>query len=286
MNTKAFSYFLRMRTKIFIGVGVCIVVMGGLFVVFQKPKMIPEQKTNISFSDVSVTEQQSDDMQNVQTSSAGNEVTTGTILQEIKGQGQQKQTDVQPPPSSVTPLLPREERTADPVVQQSSQIFINGRMLSEQEVQALLVQYGGTPEPGSYWYDMYTGLYGYIGGPATGVIAPGHAFGTMARNASNGYSGVVVNGRELTSGEVSMLAQVLGTVIPGFYWLDASGNYGVEGNSMVLGNLYAYGGGGNANTSGGDNFWSSGNYSGGNYNANNTEGYVSVPGYGPVSYGF
>ena len=33
-----------------------------------------------------------------------------------------------------------------------------------------------------------------------------------------------------------------------------------------------------------DNFWST-SFSAGNYNADNTEGYVSVPGYGPVDYG-
>lgn len=275
-----------MKTKIFIGLGICIVIVGGLFIVFQKPTTVTEQKTKVSLSDISTTEQQSGSNEISQTSSTDAVVSNVTDSQQKEGIKQQEQSrTAQSSPSTETRPL-TEERTADSVTSQSSQIFINDRMLREQEVQALIAQYGGAPEPGSYWYDTYTGLYGYVGGPATGVIAPGHAFGPIARNASHGYSGVVVNGRELTSGEVSTLAQVLGTVIPGFYWLDASGNYGIEGNSMALGNLYAYGGGGNTNTSGGDNFWSSGNYSGGNYNANNTEGYVSVPGYGPVSYGF
>jgi hypothetical protein len=36
---------------------------------------------------------------------------------------------------------------------------------------------------------------------------------------------------------------------------------------------------------GGDNQWNT-RFSAGNYNADNSQGYVSVPGYGPVGYGF
>ena len=70
------------------------------------------------------------------------------------------------------------------------------------------------------------------------------------------------------------------------YWLDKNGNAGLEGNPMPLENLYLaaqrnnYAGAG----SGGDNFWST-RFSAGNSNSQNTHGYVSVPGNGPVGYG-
>jgi hypothetical protein len=73
---------------------------------------------------------------------------------------------------------------------------------------------------------------------------------------------------------------------PGSYWLDHMGNAGYEGNPMPVINLYqaaqqrAHSGGG-----GGDNQWNT-RFSAGNYDSGNTRGYVSVPGYGPVGYGF
>ena len=111
--------------------------------------------------------------------------------------------------------------------------------------------------------------------------------GALAANASRGQTNVFVNGRNLPQSEVMVLSALWGTYIqPGRYWLDGTGNVGYEGVPIPVGNLYALvqaqggmGGGG------GDNFWNS-RFSAGNYNADNTQGYVSVPGYGPVGYGF
>ena len=70
------------------------------------------------------------------------------------------------------------------------------------------------------------------------------------------------------------------------YWLDTNGNSGLEGNPMLHENLYLaaqrnnYTGAG----SGGDNFWTT-RFRAGYSNAQNTQGYVSVPGHGPVGYG-
>jgi hypothetical protein len=80
-------------------------------------------------------------------------------------------------------------------------------------------------------------------------------------------------------------------VLRGRYWFDGLGNWGVEGNPFALGNLYAIvqarmaasWSGGGAGT--GDSFWTT-RFSAGNSNADNTQGYVSVPGHGPVGYGF
>jgi hypothetical protein len=67
-------------------------------------------------------------------------------------------------------------------------------------------------------------------------------------------------------------------------WMDGMGNAGYEGSSVAVVNLFVAaqqnGVGG-----GGDNFWSS-RFGAGNFDRGNTRGYVSVPGYGPVGYGF
>lgn len=138
------------------------------------------------------------------------------------------------------------------------------------------------PERGDYWYDTRSGLYGKIGGGALGVMQAGLNFAEMHGNVSNGDTGVFVNGREITRDELNYLQSVVGPLSPGRYWLDASGNAGVMGSDQALVNLYATG----RNGGGGDNFWSSGVYSAGNYYEGNNQGYVNVPGYGAYGYGF
>ncbi len=59
-------------------------------------------------------------------------------------------------------------------------------------------------------------------------------------HSSQGFSGtgVFVNGFELGARELMELEYILQSQIyPGYYWLDAQGNYGYEGGS-ALGNLY------------------------------------------------
>jgi hypothetical protein len=171
---------------------------------------------------------------------------------------------------------------ANPPDQDVISVTINGEKLNAEEIQSLKNIYGSV-NPGDYWYDSMIGLYGVMGYGPLGILATGYNFGPMPRNASNGNTGVIINGREITYSEVALLTRYVGQVIPGSYWLDASGNFGFAGSNVTLGNLYSYGGG-STGSSGGDNFWSS-SYSAGNYNADNTQGYVSVPGIGPVSYG-
>lgn len=65
-------------------------------------------------------------------------------------------------------------------------------------------------------------------------------------------------------------------------------SFGHEGYALPAGNLYvtaaALSGGGGGGDGGGDNFWSS-RFARGNSNADNSAGYVSVPGVGTVTYG-
>jgi len=108
---------------------------------------------------------------------------------------------------------------------------------------------------------------------------------------SRGDTQIFLNGRHLPLAEVMMFANLVGSAIaPGRYWLDGIGNFGYEGYPAPAGNLYAiaasrggaagYGGG-----SGGDNIWNT-RFSAGNYTNDNSAGYVSIPGIGPIaSYG-
>ncbi|MBX2821110.1 MAG: hypothetical protein KTR29_15550 [Rhodothermaceae bacterium] len=169
-----------------------------------------------------------------------------------------------------------------------SDVVINGRNLSEKEVKTLTNQYGVQPLPGAYWYDATSGLYGVEGHQAFGFMLPGHAFGDLSRDASDGTTDVLINGRELPQSEWLIWSYMIGNPIaPGEYWLDERGNAGSAGNPRPQINLFAlaknnaYIGQGGS----GDNFWSS-RFSAGNYDSNNSRGYVSVPGYGPVGYGF
>jgi hypothetical protein len=169
-----------------------------------------------------------------------------------------------------------------------SKVTINNIELSQKQMEKLEQVYGVQPKTGDYWYDATSGLYGAIGHASFGFMYHGHEFGTLQRNASNGNTNVIVNGRELPKNEWLVWSYVLGYYIqPGNYWFDHLGNAGNVGNPIPTVNLYlaaqqnGYAGRG----SGGDNFWST-RFSAGNYDRGNTRGYVSVPGYGPVGYGF
>jgi len=168
-----------------------------------------------------------------------------------------------------------------------SGVRINGSVLSPEIIGQMESFYGVRPVPGDYWYDFRSGLFGIMGQQAAGMMYPGHPFGEMAANASNGNTGVFMNGRNLTAQEVKYIAVLLQTpAVQGRYWLDAYGNFGIEGLPVPLVNFYEvarmrFGPG----SGGGDNFWSS-HFSAGNYDQGNTRGYVSVPGHGPVGYGY
>lgn len=174
----------------------------------------------------------------------------------------------------------------DGLASKSTEIIVNGRALTEAELADFEQRYGARPAAGNYWYDSRSGLYGVAGSGAVGFMYPGHSYGTVSRSASNGNTGVLINGRELTQSEYQFLNSIAGIPVPpGSYWLDANGNAGITGDNTPLINLYtasqALGGG----DGGGDNGWAS-RFSSGNYNSDNSAGYVSMPGMGVIgSYG-
>ena len=177
-------------------------------------------------------------------------------------------------------------------------VIVNGTRLGDGALADFERVYGVRPTPGRYWYDASSGLWGVVGRPSAGFLLAGHELGRLASDASNGDTGVFMNGRELPYAEWMSFSAILGAPLQrGRYWLDGQGNAGVEGSAKAQVNLYAAyrariaaaGGGwspdGGGGGGGGDNFWSS-RFSAGNSDRGGTRGYVSVPGYGPVGYGF
>lgn len=118
-------------------------------------------------------------------------------------------------------------------------IIVNGSRLSAQEIQ-MLRQILGVPADasipaGDYWYDNISGLWGKRGGPTLGQILPGLKLGgLLAADASDGDSGVFINGREIHRQELAYLQSLFGTVNRGRYWLNGWGIGGYEGGPPVF----------------------------------------------------
>ncbi len=122
-----------------------------------------------------------------------------------------------------------------------SGVYVNGRQLSMQELQQHQAIYNAPVQPGRYWYDPTSGLYGYWGREAIGYIRTGHGYGNVPANASNGNTGIFLNGRQINAAELVQWQALFRQVIqPGRYWLDGNtGNVGVEGNPQPTGNVRA-----------------------------------------------
>ncbi|MCA9838566.1 MAG: hypothetical protein KC422_16730 [Trueperaceae bacterium] len=118
------------------------------------------------------------------------------------------------------------------------QVYINGEIISTEDVMALEAYYQVYIPDGAYWYDGISGLVGPQGGPAVGQIMPGLALGgQLSPNASGTGTGTFINGRELHWQEVQGLQQLLGRVDQGYFWMDAGGNIGYAGGGYLF-NLF------------------------------------------------
>ena len=134
-----------------------------------------------------------------------------------------------------------ETSTIQPLPEQKTEVFINQRELSQEQIQELTNTYRRPSLPGNYWYDSVSGFYGIWHGSTLGVILPGHDFGPLPADASNGDTNIFFNGRELPEADVVALELLFG--IPrnpegGRLWIDSQGNIGIEGSQIPLANLY------------------------------------------------
>jgi hypothetical protein len=166
------------------------------------------------------------------------------------------------------------------------EVVVNGRPLTDTDLDAFKTLYGAAPAAGRWWYDATSGMYGAEGQGAAGFMYAGHDLGPLAADASRGSTQVFINGRQLTIVEVNTLAGLVGgAVMPGRYWLDGQLNWGYEGVPYPVGNLRQLAAARGAGGSGGDTTWS-GLVGSGNSDQGNSRGYVSIPGVGPIgSYG-
>jgi hypothetical protein len=94
-------------------------------------------------------------------------------------------------------------------------IVINGTELTTPQALAVVAMYGYAPPRGRYWYDSRSGAWGLEGSGTAGFILPGHNFGPVARDASNGNTGVIINGRELNLTEALSLQRTFGAAYRG-----------------------------------------------------------------------
>lgn len=150
-------------------------------------------------------------------------------------------------------------------------VFVNGQRIDEATLAALAQHYRMRIAPGRYWYDRISGAAGPEGGPTLAFIMPGLELGgPLQSNASNGNTGVFVNGRELPAWDLAGLTRLVGYIVPGRYFLDAMGNAGIEGGPPTV-NLIAASR--QAATAGGGDGWYSNNTQAGG-NSSGGAGYV------------
>jgi hypothetical protein len=124
-------------------------------------------------------------------------------------------------------------------------VRFNGRALTAEQVKTLerLERQVGRLPDGDFWYDPRTGASGRWGGPGLALLPPGLDLGgPLPAEASGGgkgtLTGVFINGRELHPRDVEWLRELVGAVLPGRWWMDARGDFGLEGGP-VMGNLVA-----------------------------------------------
>lgn len=154
--------------------------------------------------------------------------------------------------------IPKTETQSQPRAQSTQakpprQVFVNGVLLRPDQIDFLEQKYRSPLPEGNYWYDRMCGAWGIIGGPVLCTLEPNHEIGgPLQPGASNGNTGVFINGRELHYLDIALLQRVVPMIIPGRWWLDVYGNFGAEGGPM-LGNLWqlaqTQGVGGNENRS-------------------------------------
>ena len=158
---------------------------------------------------------------------------------------------------------------------------INGRAADASELARLEGTYGVKVAPGSYWHDRRSGLAGRMGSYPQ-AYAPGFDFGAVPRNASNGNTAILYNGRELNMAEALMIANLLGvpaSQIPayaGSYILESNGDVFTESGSFIINLVQVAMQRGQASSGGGggDNFWSTGGAYG---NSSGGCSYITIP---------
>lgn len=114
-------------------------------------------------------------------------------------------------------------------------VFVNNQRLDDSSVYTLEQFYKTNIAAGHYWYDNISGYWGIMGGTAQGKLMAGLSLGgPLPQNASDGITGVIVNGRELHQSEVNQIINTYGKIYRGRFWLNAQGLAGYEGQPAIF----------------------------------------------------
>ena len=114
-------------------------------------------------------------------------------------------------------------------------IFFNGVKIDDATIAQLENYYKVKAQSGCYWYDKVSGLWGIEGDKTYGVMLPNLPLGgPLKANASNGDTGVFINGRNLPQADLTIIQTVTGYLKPGKYWIDYEGNAGLEGGPALV----------------------------------------------------
>ena len=153
-------------------------------------------------------------------------------------EGQQNAGSTQADPAALLNPLgaqnsPPQAATPGTAAPQTDQVFVNRVALDRQTLAALAQS--GAPQPGRYWYDPISGLWGLEGGPYMGRLSPGlNLGGPLPADISGGGTGTFINGREIHPLEYQALQAAFGTVYPGRFWLQPDGWIGPEGGGPLV----------------------------------------------------
>jgi hypothetical protein len=119
---------------------------------------------------------------------------------------------------------------------------VNRVTIAEEELRKFEQEHHVLVPRGDFWYDKISGGWGLEGGPTLGFTTPGmNLGGPLPADASRGDTGVFINGRELPVQDVLALSRLNVPVLRGRWWIDYLGNFGIEGNPAVLGNVFQFG---------------------------------------------
>ncbi len=125
----------------------------------------------------------------------------------------------------------------DPV----SILRVNGVTIAEEQVHRYEQEMRMKIPRGDFWYDRVSGAWGITGAPTVGFTKPGMDLGgPLKADASNGNTGVFINGRQLHIQDVVGLTNLGVPVQQGRWWVDYQGNFGFEGNAIAIGNLFQF----------------------------------------------
>ncbi|WP_440904343.1 hypothetical protein ACMZOO_16220 [Catenovulum sp. SX2] len=117
----------------------------------------------------------------------------------------------------------------------SKEVVINQQVLSAEQIEHIEMKLGYDIQAGHYWYDAESGLWGLANQAAIGQTQKGLVNNKVLTNASNGHSGVFINGRELCQQEAYFCQQhSKHKLAKGHYWLNEAGHLGLANKTTEL----------------------------------------------------